>query len=180
MEPHSLRTAEDLEAAFQSWNEILYRYAYLRLRDRELTEDVVQEAFIKAWKSRESFDANKASLKTWLFRILSNTLIDQLRKKQRRPQAELSETISTDDDIAAEAAQSDQINYVLNKITDMEDREQELLLLRYREGLSIKEIGEVCDLKESATKVAIHRAIKKLRESCEWDVTNAETQRIHP
>ena len=179
MEPTQLRSAHDLELAFEAWNEVLYRYTYLRLRNREACQDVVQEAFIKAWKSRDSFDDSKASLKTWIFRILSNTIIDHLRKLQRRPQAELAETLPSEQQLDEEAAQADQIRYVMNKVSTLTDRDQDLILLRYREGLSMAEIAQICDLSETATKVAIHRAIKKLREKCENDVTEETHQRIH-
>ena len=140
MAENRLQTAEDLEDAFHALNEVLFRYVYIRYRNREHAEDIVQEAFVKAWRKRDTYDSSKSSLKTWLFKITTNTMFDALRQQKRRPSAELKIDIPSQDDVSAEVAKSDLVEYLFDRVKDLSPREQELLFLRYREGMAVKDI----------------------------------------
>ncbi|MFM2344659.1 MAG: hypothetical protein RLZZ210_1270 [Pseudomonadota bacterium] len=63
-----------------SHSDELYRFALFRLQNKELSEDLVQETIISAWKSRDSF-LNQSSLKTWLISILKRKIIDYFRSQ---------------------------------------------------------------------------------------------------
>src|ERR1700744_1643761 len=79
------RYAEGDESALveltKRYFDMIYRYAYRFVRDTALAEDIVQDTFIKMWRSVERFNASMV-FKPWLFRIAHNTAIDQLRKKK--------------------------------------------------------------------------------------------------
>ena len=62
-----------------NYADVLYRYAYIRLADSALAEDLVQETFLSAWKSRSTYNG-LASEKNWLFTICKNKLMDHFRK----------------------------------------------------------------------------------------------------
>ena len=164
MTTNSLQTAEDLTAAFEEWNELLYKYAFVRLRSKELSEDVIQEVFTKAWHKRELFDPEKSSLKNWLFVIATNTIRDHYRT--RKEYVELETDIESSEDIERQISQKDLVNFVFRYIRKLSERDQELLTLRYVQGFSAKEVAKIVGMKYSATKVAFHRAIKKLQELC--------------
>jgi RNA polymerase sigma-70 factor (ECF subfamily) len=166
MPVEKLENERDLEEAFNEWHEPLYRYTYLRLRNREATEDLVQEVFVKAWKYRESFDSEKSSLKNWLFVITTNTIRDFFRKNDKRQTVELSDDLASSEDLAGEMAVDDEVSTVFSQLKKLNEREQELILLRYREDLSVQDIAKALNLNYSATKVAIHRALKKLQTIC--------------
>lgn len=157
-----LKSSKDLEQAFLKWNKLLYSYVYLRVQNREMTEDIVQEVFMKAWRSRETFDCQKSSLKNWLFAITINTINDFLRNKLRYNVEELQEFYASDEDLEANANKKALIELVFEKIKLLTDREQEILLLRYKADLAVEDIAKMLEMEYSATKVAIHRAIKKL------------------
>lgn len=157
-----LKSSKDLEQAFLKWNKLLYNYAYLRVQNRGMTEDIVQEVFMKAWRSRETFDYQKSSLKNWLFAITINTINDFLRNKIRYNVEELQEFYASDEDLEEDANKKALIEIVFKKIKLLTDREQELLLLRYKADLAVEDIAQMLEMEYSATKVAIHRAIKKL------------------
>ncbi len=61
----------------------LFRYAILRLRDQELSEEVVQETFLEALRVRESF-AGRSTERTWLIGILRHKILDHFRRRVRR------------------------------------------------------------------------------------------------
>jgi RNA polymerase sigma-70 factor (ECF subfamily) len=71
------------------YGDVLYRHAFFRLRDEMLAEELVQETFLAALKSRQNF-AGKSSEKTWLIGILKHKIVDHIRKAVReQPQNEV-------------------------------------------------------------------------------------------
>ena len=154
-----------MEQAFIAWNLPLFRFIRSRIQNRELAEDLTQEVFIRAWRYRDSFDVKKSSLKNWLFVIAVNLLRDYYRKNKLQIE-ELNEDISHEINIEKDAEQNNLIRYVFRKMTELSERDQELLLLRYKLDLKMEDIAEIMKMELSAVKVAIHRAIKKLKSIC--------------
>jgi RNA polymerase sigma-70 factor (ECF subfamily) len=80
-----------LREAYAAHGSELFGIAYRSLGDRGLAEEVVQETFVRAWRSRERFEAERGSVRTWLFSITRNLIIDAARRKSVRPQGPVSE-----------------------------------------------------------------------------------------
>lgn len=74
-----------LRAAHRTHAGELYRFALRQLGDAGAAEDVVQETFLKAWRSAASFDAHRGPLRAWLFAITRNLVIDHARRRAVRP-----------------------------------------------------------------------------------------------
>ncbi|WP_205543973.1 sigma-70 family RNA polymerase sigma factor [Rubrobacter indicoceani] len=74
-----------LRAAYGEHAGELFGFAYRSLGDRGLAEEVVQETFVKAWRSRDRFDVRRASRRTWLFAITRNLITDVVRARRARP-----------------------------------------------------------------------------------------------
>jgi len=74
-----------LRAAHREHAGELYRFALRQLRDAGAAEDVVQEVFLRAWRSAGSFDAGRGSLRVWLFAIARNLVVDHARRRSVRP-----------------------------------------------------------------------------------------------
>lgn len=74
-----------LRAAYDEHGAELYRFALRQLGDDGAAQDVVQEVFLRAWRSAASFDAELASLRVWLFAIARNVVIDESRRTRARP-----------------------------------------------------------------------------------------------
>lgn len=85
------RTAQDdteeaeIRSAYAAHGSELYRFALRQLGDAGAAEDVVQEVFLRAWRSSSSFDPAVASLRVWLFAIARNVVIDHARRAAVRP-----------------------------------------------------------------------------------------------
>ncbi len=83
----ALRTPRGEDAArtlYRTYGGELYGFALSRLGDRGLAEEVVQETFTRAWRNAESFDAGRGSVRTWLYGIARNAVIDVERHRSRR------------------------------------------------------------------------------------------------
>jgi RNA polymerase sigma-70 factor, ECF subfamily len=75
----------DVRAAYAAHGPELYRFALRQLGDGGAAQDVVQEVFLRAWRASDSFDPHLASLRTWLFAIARNAVVDEARRFAVRP-----------------------------------------------------------------------------------------------
>lgn len=80
-----LGTEQGIREAWQDHGAVLRAFAVRRLRDRDLAEDVLQETFLRAWRKADRFDAARGAVRTWLFAIMRNLLIDMSRAQASRP-----------------------------------------------------------------------------------------------
>ena len=75
----------DVQAAYAAHGPELYRFALRQLGDGGAAQDVVQEVFLRAWRAADSYDPQLASLRTWLFAIARNVVVDEARRFPVRP-----------------------------------------------------------------------------------------------
>lgn len=146
------------------------------LRDPVLAEDCVQEALINAIQKIETF-AGRASLRTWLHRIVVNSALMKLRRQRRLNEGSIDELmpvfdgngcrieapwqeIETPERILERAQSSDM---VLRAIERLPDDYRIVLMLRDIEELSTRETAELLDCSENAVKVRLHRARAALK-----------------
>jgi RNA polymerase sigma-70 factor (ECF subfamily) len=78
-------TDDTLKRAYDAHGGELYRFALRASGDRGAAEDVVQETFLRAWRASDRYDPALASMRTWLFAIARNVIIDQARARGSRP-----------------------------------------------------------------------------------------------
>jgi RNA polymerase sigma-70 factor (ECF subfamily) len=76
---------EWITAAYAAHGRELYRFAYRSLGDRGLAEEAVQTAYLRAWRAADRFDEQLGSLRTWLFAIARNVIVDLARARTVRP-----------------------------------------------------------------------------------------------
>ena len=144
----------------------MFRLAWRLTSDESAAEDIVQEAFIKAWRKIGSFRM-ESSFKSWLHRITVNTAMDYLRKQSRRKKFETEEPEWDPGLKSAEMPRHDtQID--IRKQTeaammDLSEIERSALLLKHFEGHSINEVAQILEITTGACKQAIFRAVKKMR-----------------
>lgn len=127
-------------------------------------EDVVQEILISVHKSSHTYDGERP-LMPWLMAIVQFRITDHLRKLYAMSQHktvnidELSEILTGNVTIAA--SENESVEGLLEGSTE---REKKILTLMHVEGYTARETGQQLGMKESAVKVAAHRAVKKIRE----------------
>lgn len=136
--------------------------------DRALAEDLAQETFLKAFRSLAAFDATRR-LSSWLLRIAHNTAVDALRRA--KPQALSFEAGAESADGAPEPAALDLPDPVEREalgralevgLASLRPDYRAAIALRYEEGLSFEEIGQVLGIPESTARSHVHRARREL------------------
>ena len=155
--------------AFDRLIRLYYDYVYGFLlkatEDKELTEDITQETFLKAVQNIEKFDCGgKASFGTWLVTIAKHSYIDSLRK--RRVSFASTDDISVKDetDIAEEIERKIQCEEIISAAKRLPENQETVIRLKYQEGLTINEIAERLGTEPKTVKSRIHEATVKLRK----------------
>jgi RNA polymerase sigma-70 factor, ECF subfamily len=152
----------------------IFRLAYRMTGNEHDADDVVQEAFLRAYRQLQRFES-RANFGTWLHRIAINCALDLLRVRSRHDrhyggdpeEAEMSGVSSASpapDRLLLSAEVQNEIGRALEQLTG---NERTAFVLRHFEGMSIEEIGEVLGTQINATKHTIFRAVRKLRRSLE-------------
>lgn len=157
------------EEAYEEYYGVVYKAVYMRLLSRENTEDVVQETFIKAMNSWDRFDDSKASAKTWLCTIARNTMINYVRNNKKHENSSLDEMGEAGFEIGVvdkelESLADDDAREVYELLKPLKPQDRELLVMRYVEEMSYKEIADKVGSNDRAVAKRVERLIKKCRE----------------
>ena len=150
---------------FQQYEQDIYRTAFVYVKNQSDALDVVQETAYRSFNSIKNLKEPKY-FKTWLIRIAISCAIDLLRKQKNVVQMkpEFEEFISGDinEDIDLEMT-------VRDLIEQLNEDEKSVIILRFYEGLTIKEVSETLDIPLGTAKTVLYRALNKLRKDLKGD-----------
>lgn len=136
----------------------VYAYAAYRLGDGPDAEDATSETFERALRYRSSFDASKGPPVAWLIGIARRCVDDALSGRMHTTEPEEQADAA---DIETETLRRLELSAA---VAELEERDRELVALRYGADLKASQIAEILDLKTNAVEVGLHRALKRLRE----------------
>jgi len=168
MKPHHT-VQEEFLRAYDQYADALFNHSYYRVSSREVAKDLTQEAFTKTW---EYLTKGKTvdNLKSFLFKVLNNLITDYYRKKKSDSldsmQEEGFDVASTDNEKIVFAAESEN---ALKALKELDARYQEVVIMRYLNELSPREIADIVGESENAVSVRINRSLKKLKEILKID-----------
>ena len=152
-----------MEELLELWKMPIFRFFLRSLNHHEDAEDLTQRVFIRIYRSSERY-LPQAKFSTWIFTIARNLLIDEIKKRKRRPQVVFDEHIEKVGD--GEGGRSEELTEILMKHLDtIPENHRTALLLRVQRELSYREIAEVMQTTEASVKTWIHRARLDLRKS---------------
>lgn len=153
--------------AYEEYADAIFRYCYYRVFNRELAKDLSQEIFMKTWKSLT--DGNEVkNIRAFCYRVARNIVIDYSRKKRESSLDELHDK-GFDPSVELSEKMRDQIdaNTAISHIKMMDDIYREVLLLRFVDGFSPKEIADMIGETQNVVSVRIYRGLKQLRSGLE-------------
>jgi RNA polymerase sigma-70 factor (ECF subfamily) len=162
----SLIQAGDEQAVatlFDRYSGIVYSVALRVLSDPTSAEDVVQEVFLRVWRSPESFIAAGASLGGWLAVLSRNRSIDTLRR--RRPTDLVDEVaLTSPTNLASEAGRNSVAERARAMLQQIPDEQRKNLEMAFFDGLPYGEIAEMASDTAASVKTSIRSALLTLRE----------------
>ena len=156
--------ALDFDALYRDARDDVYAYAATLLRDRGAAEDVTAQAFERAFRRRTRYDARRGTPRAWLFGIVRNAALDELRQRKRAASAPVpAPPAAPDPEEEAELAiRRDAVRAALGRLSA---RDREAIALKYHAGLSNTELAAVLGVSPTNAGTLVHRAMSKLRES---------------
>ncbi|MDQ3043723.1 MAG: sigma-70 family RNA polymerase sigma factor [Chloroflexota bacterium] len=164
-----------LEALYGRYSRVVYSFALRILGDPQLAEELLQEVFFRAWRQGSGFQASRGTFITWLLSITHNMAIDEVRKRQRRPQKLDSEDPEAVLAGVADTGQSveDQVWVVTLRDTIAEAldllpvAQRHVIELAYYQGLTQREIAETLSEPLGTIKTRMRLGMQKLRDFLE-------------
>lgn len=163
------------EAESESWDRIsgaveahqakLIRYATGIVRDRERAKDVVQETFVRLCRAR--WQEVEGHLQAWLFRVTRNLALDAIRKEKRMSyvgeSGAMEGLVGMDEGSAREAERKEDGGSLMALASSLPAKQAEVILLKFQQDLSYKEISEVTGLSVGNVGYLMHHGLKELK-----------------
>lgn len=154
-----------LRAAYRAHGAELYRLGLRALGDAGAAEEAVQDTFLRAWRAADRFDPEIASLRTWLFAIMRNVVIDLVRARASRPPLAPGDAAPPADDGAFDRTLvAWQTEEALRRISD--DHRRVLVEVYYR-GRPYAEVAHDLGIPEGTVKSRVYYALRAVRLALE-------------
>jgi len=147
----------------------IFRYCARRLPSRANAEDVTSQVFLKMVKNFDSFTGNETGFRCWLFRIACNEINSFYRRSARQQKAmenvrreSAGQDCSSDE--ASDIENQEKIEFLRNAIGTLTPTLQDIVTLRYYEGLNSEQIGKILGLNPATVRSRLSRSLKKLQK----------------
>lgn len=154
---------------YESYFPPIFQFIHLRVGERTLAEDLASEVFVKFVDALRGRNAPRHSLRGWLFRVARNEIHDHFGKTRQLPTTTLDEWLpdSNDNDPEIQFIRSMNADRARHAIRMLAADQQEVLILRFGQMLSLKETADILGKSTSAVKSLQFRAINTLRSILE-------------
>jgi RNA polymerase sigma-70 factor (ECF subfamily) len=151
---------------YESYFPAIYNFIRLRVDDQETARDLASEVFVELVTAFQTRHAPRQSLRGWLFRVARNLLHDHYGKGQQFTMSTLEEWLpaSAEDEPEAQAIRSMDAQQTRRAFRMLAVDQQEVLILRFGQGLSLSETADIMDRRVGAVKSLQFRAVQTLRE----------------
>ena len=150
----------------------LFRFIYARVEDRQTAEDITSDVFLKAWENLDGYQIRGAPFRAWLYRIARNAVIDHYRT--RKQEAPLEAVINTHDEDSMPVAQKVSLylesEEVLTAMHEITDDQRNVLILKFVQNLTTKEIAKILGKRQGAIRALQMRGLQSIAQVLEENV----------
>lgn len=167
--------ARALEVLYDRYSGVVFSFALRIVSDRQLAEEILQEAFFRAWQQGSNFSAGRGTFITWLLSITHNLSIDEIRKRRRRPQKADSEepeqVLASMPDTGSGADVEDEVwlgalrDTIGEALAGLPPAQREAIELAYFRGMTQREIAEALDEPLGTIKTRMRLGLQKLKDA---------------
>lgn len=155
---------DSIRQLYETYYPKIYNYAFMQMGDVQAAEDLASDVMLKMIESIQSYKFRGLPFGAWVFRIARNRLIDLHRRRKRRGEVDLSETLTTalanPQVLAERALERGQLQVALKHLTD---EQRQVIVLKFIEGFDNRSVGRIMGRSEGAIKSLQHRALGALR-----------------
>jgi RNA polymerase sigma-70 factor, ECF subfamily len=160
--PHD-RSGAELRELYRRYAGELFGFACNALGDRELAEEIVQDVFARLWRHAEDYNPTKASVRTWLYAIARNRIVDARRRASVRPGLAPAEAEKPPEELDRELEQAVLRWQVAAALSRLSPEHREVIRLAHWSGLSLREIAERKGIPLGTAKSRAYYALQTLR-----------------
>jgi RNA polymerase sigma-70 factor (ECF subfamily) len=153
-----------LGGIYDEYHPILYSYIYRRVGDVEVARDLTADVFRRFLQATANGNGPNAQLRAWLYRVAHNIVVDHYRRRKNQPGQLLQEQMPSEEaDPGSAAEQRIQCEDVRRAMNHLTADQQEVIALKFLQGLTNDEIAHITRKSVGAVKALQHRALAALR-----------------
>ena len=159
-----------LAEIYDCYAESIYGYLYRYLGNAHLAEDLTSDVFLKLLQALGTPRAPRDQLKGWLYRVAHNLAMDWFRQQAKGEPLPLNEELVSDSAAPGVMFEEYQDQHRLRQaIRQLTPSQQQVILLRFGEGMKIRQVGQLLGKSEGSIKLIQHRALRRLRKILEQE-----------
>ncbi len=143
----------------------LFSFIYYKTHHKETAEDLTSQVFTKALSRIDQFDPNKGTIRSWLYEIARNTVVDHYRTSRPQQSIEDAWELPSNDDLLGRADVALSFERVRPYLQSLSSEQREIIMMRIWQEMSYAEIAEALGKSEASCKMAYSRGIATLRKS---------------
>lgn len=151
---------------YRQYSAVLYGVVYKVINDEHISQDVLQEVFVKIWNNVGQYDQKKGRLYTWMINVARNAAIDKLRSRGEIMRSKIHTGDNAVDNIGntLKTEQATDTIGLRKMVADLKPEYESIISLAYFKGYTLDEIAKTLDMPLGTVKTRMRSAIKQLRE----------------
>jgi RNA polymerase sigma-70 factor (ECF subfamily) len=164
--------AEAFGQIYEEYVDVVYRYLYVRCGSHHLAEDLTAETFVRALRRLDSFTWTGKDIAAWFVTIARNLVVDHVKSSRYRMEVTTGELLDADEHAHApetEVLAQMRDRRLLEAVKELKGDQQECIVLRFLQGLSLAETAAILGRKENAVKQLQFRAIRALHRALDGE-----------
>ncbi|MCK2156259.1 sigma-70 family RNA polymerase sigma factor [Exiguobacterium sp. 17-1] len=164
---HEMRSGDEqaLEVLYEKYERLLFSFAHRFTNNDRLSEEVIQEVWMKIWNGRVDFNTDKGKFSSWVLTITRNAALDCLRREKRQPTIEVEERDGGyDEPVERTVIERETASEVRDAVSELKPDQQELIELVYFKGMTQQQISDQLHVPLGTVKTRIRSAIQALRK----------------
>lgn len=159
------KDAQAFNYLYDNYCAALYGVIFKMVEDKELAEDILQEAFVKIWNNFSTYDSTKGRLFTWMLNITRNLTIDTLRSRGYKKQDKIRNNVFNVDDFVDNSSSTEKFDSlgIRKHLTRLKNDQKQIIDLAYFSGFTHEEIAKKLSIPLGTVKTRMRAAINELR-----------------